>query len=149
MGIAAFASFSPVAIRVMPIKVTCQCGKSFAAKDELGGKAVKCPNCQQPLRIPLAQSAAPLPSAAPRAGAAAPAGFSPPGDAHSLFDEVGLKQAPVGATMCPGCAAPLTPGAVVCIKCGYNMKLGRRMETMRMGGGGAPAAATGERALPT
>jgi hypothetical protein len=128
----------------MPIKVTCQCGKSFAAKDELAGRAVKCPNCQQPLRIPGAPAAAPvggiaapLPSAAPRQPAApAPAGFSPPGGAHSLFDEVGLKQAPAGSSMCPGCAAPLPQGAVICIKCGYNAKLGRRMETVKMGADG-------------
>ena len=136
----------------MPIKVTCQCGKSFAAKDELAGKAVKCPNCQQPLRIPGASApataaparnlAAPLPSAAPAQSAArmqpatSASAFGPApggGGAHSLFDEVGLKQAPVGAQMCPGCATALAPGAVVCIKCGYNMKLGRRMETVRMG----------------
>lgn len=136
----------------MPIKVTCQCGKSFAAKDELAGKAVKCPNCQQPLRIPGAPAAAPaaparnlaapLPSAAPRQQATSAAAFGPPshagGGAHSLFDEAGLKQAPVGATMCPGCAAPMTPGAVVCIKCGYNAKLGRRMETVKMGAGSGP-----------
>jgi hypothetical protein len=38
---------------VMAIAVTCQsCGKSFKAKDELAGKAVRCPGCHQPLRIP-------------------------------------------------------------------------------------------------
>ena len=143
----------------MPIKVTCQCGKSFAAKDELAGKAVKCPNCQQPLRIPGASApaaaparnlAAPLPSAAPHQPASSASAFGPPGGGgtHSLFDEVGLKQAPVGAQMCPGCAAALAPGAVVCIKCGYNMKLGRRMETVRMGeeasGPGAHGASTSD-----
>jgi hypothetical protein len=136
----------------MPIKVTCQCGKSFAAKDELAGKAVKCPNCQQPLRIPGAGApaaaparnlAAPLPSAAPHQPATPASTFGPPaggGGTHSLFDEVGLKQAPVGAQMCPGCAGALAPGAVVCIKCGYNLKLGRRMETVRMGGEASGAA---------
>ncbi|HEX5102963.1 MAG TPA: hypothetical protein VFV87_04090 [Pirellulaceae bacterium] len=124
----------------MPIKVTCQCGKSFAAKDELAGRAVKCPNCQQPLRIPSPQAAgapaaqnlaAPLPSAAPRQAAASP-GFSSPGGASSLFDEAGLKAAPAGSSLCPGCTSPLPANAVVCIKCGYNLKLGRRMETVRM-----------------
>jgi hypothetical protein len=139
----------------MPIKVTCQCGKSFAAKDELAGKAVKCPNCQQPLRIPGAPAASsprapaapqpglaqPLPSAAPRQPATSASAFGPPpgagGGVHSLFDEVGLKQAPTGAIMCPGCAQPLPPNAVICIKCGYNTKLGRRMETVRMGAEGS------------
>lgn len=36
----------------MPISVTCQCGQSFRAKDDLAGKRVKCPKCGQPLTIP-------------------------------------------------------------------------------------------------
>jgi len=37
----------------MAIEVKCgSCGKSFRAKDELAGKAVRCPGCQQPLKIP-------------------------------------------------------------------------------------------------
>jgi hypothetical protein len=131
----------------MPIKVTCQCGKSFAAKDELAGKAVKCPNCQQPLRIPQAGIAAPLPSASPpqpaRPQQAAP---MPPAGGGSVFDEIGLKAAPAGAMLCPGCAQPLPPNAVLCIKCGYNLKLGRRLETVRIGegsmSGGAGHSAT-------
>lgn len=33
---------------------------------------------------------------------------------------------------CPGCTAPLSPGTVVCIKCGYNVKLGKRMGTVNL-----------------
>lgn len=131
----------------MPIKVTCQCGKSFAAKDELAGKAVKCPNCQQPLRIPAAGIAAPLPSSAPRPAATAARPAAPPAPpaasphaAGSLFDEVGLKAAPAGTMLCPGCAQPMPQNAVLCVKCGYNLKLGRRMETLRFGEGGSVAA---------
>jgi hypothetical protein len=121
----------------MPIKVTCQCGKSFAAKDELAGKAVKCPNCQQPLRIPAAGLAAPLPSAAPmQQQAATPPAGAPAMGGGSAFDEIGLKAAPAGAMLCPGCTQPLPPNAVLCVKCGYNLKLGRRMETVRYGDGG-------------
>ena len=129
------------ALIVMPIKVTCQCGKSFAAKDELAGKAVKCPNCQQPLRIPSAGIAAPLPSKAPLAAAAPAAPAASPHAAGSLFDEVGLKAAPAGAMLCPGCAQPMPQNAVLCVKCGYNLKLGRRMETLRFGEGGSVAGA--------
>lgn len=123
----------------MPIKVTCQCGKSFAAKDELAGKAVKCPNCQQPLRIPAAGIAAPLPSKAPAQAASASPAASPHA-AGSLFDEAGLRAAPAGSILCPGCAQPMPQNAVLCVKCGYNMKLGRRMETVRFGEGGGVEA---------
>lgn len=36
----------------MPIAVSCKCGKKFKVKDHLAGKAVRCPNCKGPLRIP-------------------------------------------------------------------------------------------------
>jgi hypothetical protein len=36
----------------MAIKVACACGKKLSVKDEHAGRRVKCPECQQPLRIP-------------------------------------------------------------------------------------------------
>ena len=36
----------------MPIAVSCQCGKTLNVRDELAGKAVKCPACQQVIRVP-------------------------------------------------------------------------------------------------
>jgi ribosomal protein L40E len=130
----------------MPIKVTCQCGKSFAAKDELAGKAVKCPNCQQPLRIPGGSAAPAKPAAAKTAAkpamaaAAAPAKPAPAplGGSDDLFAEVGLQQQALNTRPCPGCTAPLAPDAVICIKCGYNTKLGRRMETIKVGSAAGP-----------
>ena len=120
----------------MPIKVTCACGQSFAAKDELAGRTVKCPKCSRPLAIPAAGAAAPAPSPQPQPVAqpsvAAPAGYQPSG----LFDEVGISSAPVGTQPCPGCRAPMPMHAVVCVQCGYNLKLGRKMETMRVGADG-------------
>ena len=139
----------------MPIKVTCQCGQSFNAKDELAGKAVKCPKCQQPLRIPASSAAKPAaksPAAAPKSPAAA---ASDPFGAGNLFDEVGLKQHAAGTMPCPGCGKPLAKDVIVCVECGYNMKLGRRMTTSRVGGGdehaghGAIASAMLERAAQT
>jgi hypothetical protein len=42
----------------MAIAVSCQCGKSFKVKDEMAGKAVRCPACRGPIRIPGAKGAA-------------------------------------------------------------------------------------------
>lgn len=36
----------------MAILVSCKCGKQMKVKDELAGKAVRCPDCKTPLRIP-------------------------------------------------------------------------------------------------
>src|SRR5436190_20000453 len=95
----------------MPIKVQCACGKAFAAKDELAGKTVKCPGCQQPLKIPggaPASAKAPAKSAAataakaagkppaakaPSAPAARPSPAAAPATSDSLFDEIGLQAA--------------------------------------------------------
>jgi hypothetical protein len=57
---------------VMSIAVNCRCGKAFKVKDHLAGKAIRCPSCQQPLRVPGAK---------PNKGAATPgakAGKGPP-----------------------------------------------------------------------
>ncbi len=37
----------------MTIAVTCPCGGRFAAPPHLAGKTVRCPNCQQPLQVPV------------------------------------------------------------------------------------------------
>ena len=49
----------------MPITVGCKCGKKFKVKDELAGKAVRCPACKSALRIPGEPAAA---GAAKKAG---------------------------------------------------------------------------------
>ena len=99
----------------MPIKVVCQCGASFAAKDELAGKAVRCPKCKQPLKIP--------------APAAAPA-QAPVGGLDDLFDEAGIgaKQGP----SCPKCQAELKPNAVLCVVCGFELHSGQQREGVKI-----------------
>src|SRR5438105_2547480 len=97
----------------MPIKVQCACGKSLSAKDELAGKTVKCPGCQQPLKIPggaasaakvPAKPAAGKPAATPKSSSAKPAANPAPAPsrgasksaataANDLYDELGLQAA--------------------------------------------------------
>src|SRR5438132_8504721 len=36
----------------MAIVITCQCGASFRAKDELAGKQVRCPKCERAITVP-------------------------------------------------------------------------------------------------
>jgi hypothetical protein len=89
----------------MPIPVACPCGAKFNAKDELAGKAVRCPKCKQPLKIPVPQ--------------AAPASSSAMDD---LFDEVGIK--PKQGPVCLKCGAEMKPNAVLCVACGFNVQTG-------------------------
>ena len=43
-----------------------------------------------------------------------------------LLDEADVQGVTRGPT-CENCAAELTPGAIMCIECGYNMETGRRV----------------------
>lgn len=131
----------------MPIKVQCACGKAFAAKDEIAGKTVKCPGCQKPVKIPgsqapaaqpkpaAAKQGAAKPAAAPKAAAKAAAASKSEGD---LYDELGLQAVAVGTQPCPGCSEPMPIQAIICIKCGYNTRIGRRMETVKVQGEAGP-----------
>lgn len=94
----------------MTIKVVCQCGASFGAKDELAGRTVACPKCKQPLRI----GAAPAPAPTPVAG-----GIS------DLLDEAGIEN--VQGPRCPQCAKPIQFGALLCTNCGFNLQTGERV----------------------
>ena len=119
------------------LAVACRCGQKFTAKAQLAGKTVKCPKCGSPLKIPDAGQASkpaqPKPQPKPQqqkqrpAEAAAPGPISDPmGD---LLDDAGLdgKSPP---NLCPGCRVVMPQGAIVCMQCGYNQKLGRKMETV-------------------
>ncbi len=111
----------------MPIKVVCQCGASFAAKDELAGKAVRCPKCKQPLKIPAPAAARTV---------------APAGGLDDLFDEAGIaaKKGP----SCPKCNAELKPNAILCVACGFEFQTGEhragfKAPTMSHGGHGVAA----------
>jgi hypothetical protein len=105
----------------MPIKASCACGAAFAARDDLAGRTVACPKCKQPLTIPAAAVSAPAAAPVPHANA-------------DLFDGLGLKARDESQPRCPGCSADMPPNAVLCVKCGYNVKLGKRMQTISMSG---------------
>lgn len=117
----------------MPIKVSCSCGANFAAKDELAGKTVKCPKCQQPLAIPGGVAA---PRQAPKQPSEPAPQFAPPDPAiPSIFDEAGIKAKQHTGQVCPSCYHPMKPGTVLCVHCGYSLQLGRKLEMQVHGRG--------------
>ena len=82
------------------MRLSCpHCGKALNVKDGLAGKKAKCPGCKKVFL-------------APRAG----------GGPHSL------KAQPAGGD-CPNCDEPLAPGAVLCVRCGYDTRTGRILKT--------------------
>lgn len=110
----------------MPITFHCQCGQRLSARDELAGKATKCPKCGSQLTIP-APKADELEPLSPQAllGDIPVRGEAPPQASPASLPAT-QPQAPAA---CPGCGAALGSGAVICVACGYNVKLGRRMQT--------------------
>jgi len=126
----------------MPIPVKCSCGKSFSLKDELAGKAVKCPACQNVIKIPVpgkvvasasptggnpaAGQAATKPPAAKGAPAAKAASALPKAELEDLFAQEGF-QVKTGKT-CPNCFESAPKEAVLCVKCGFHFETGSKIE---------------------
>jgi hypothetical protein len=118
----------------MPISVRCSCGQAMTVKDELAGKAIKCPKCGAAVRVgqPAAAAGAakaPRPAAAqanPAAGAKRVAA-SPPETAAlaDLFEEEGIQRR--AGALCPACFKELRAGAKLCTECGYNLETGERV----------------------
>lgn len=109
----------------MPIRAACQCGKAFAAPDNLAGKTVKCPGCGQPLKIPAAGGGAPAGAKAPAPRPATPPQPAPfAGGLGDLLDEAGITQH--AGPRCPACDSPVPPQALICTKCGFNRQTGVR-----------------------
>ena len=71
----------------------------------------KCPKCGTVLTIPQ-------PRAELSAGAAK--------TVSDLLDDAGMRS---GIRRCPGCGAELGEAAVLCVMCGYDTRLGRRLKT--------------------
>lgn len=121
----------------MPIKVTCKCGQSFAAKDQLAGKVVKCPKCAQALRIPQPQQEPPAPQQP-----TAPAG----GGLGDLLDEVGMSghaHDDYTGARCPSCDAPLAHNATICVECGLNLQTGKFVKGVGQASRRGPVKAEG------
>jgi hypothetical protein len=119
----------------MPIPVACKCGQKFAAKDDLAGKATKCPKCGDVLRIPSPAQPAGNPAAAKPAGVArraAPAQNPPAtvgGSLADFLDEAGVKPVVEDTRpRCPNCKRPMEHEAVLCVACGFNVQTGRQIE---------------------
>lgn len=133
----------------MPIQLKCTCGKAVSVRDELAGKAVKCPACQSVIRIPAAVNAKPTSAAAKAAPAGAAVGqvrqpakptaavkpaakpAAPIADdfgagaMDDLFNEAGFEVRTGKA--CPNCFEAIAADAVFCTKCGFNLETGSKV----------------------
>jgi hypothetical protein len=124
----------------MPIQLKCTCGKAVSVRDEMAGKAVKCPACQSVIRVPAAgaaKPASPVPKSTPAGQvrqASKPAAAKAPtpaaddfnaGAMDDLFNEAGFEIRK-GKT-CPSCFEAIATDAVFCTKCGFNLETGSKV----------------------
>ena len=118
----------------MPIPIKCQCGKALKVKDELAGKAVKCPGCGQAIRVGAAPTTKPAARPAAVPAPVAPVAAAPPavGGMDELFDEAGFSKHV--ASVCPSCRVEMDATAVFCTKCGYNKETGETFESHKTAG---------------
>lgn len=118
---------------------TCpHCRKRFQWVTKIADRRARCPNCDKRIRIPtvpgrVAEAIDPLPQTPP-------AGPKPEADTYEL-DLTGIdesiveappspaQQAAAKTGRCPACNQSINPSAIICIKCGYNLKKGKRMQT--------------------
>ncbi|MCA9187012.1 MAG: hypothetical protein R3E01_15910 [Pirellulaceae bacterium] len=133
-----------------PIRFRCKCEHAITVKADAAGRKVKCPKCDSVLVVPRPAKGAQQPVAA---GARAsrtsvstdvadiPGGFGGVGD---LLDELGMEATRTGVR-CPECNADMTPEAILCVQCGFNLETGKKLETKVIkradpvkGGGGVP-----------
>lgn len=104
------------------------CKQTLEATDDMAGQIVDCPNCQKPITIPAPKppAASPKPVPAPAPARSAP----PPRPAPQSKPEPAARTAaPAAAPTCPECASPMEPGSVLCLKCGFHTKLGKKIQT--------------------
>ncbi len=90
------------------------CQKKLKAHEKLAGKKVKCPGCGAVLKIP-------------QPGSTATAASSAASSAASQREDIPLQE-PKEST-CPSCRKPLSPSAVLCVDCGYDLRSGRKLQT--------------------
>jgi hypothetical protein len=98
------------------IKFSCpSCQQHIQCEQGYAGMEIACPACHAKMVVPGAVSA---PALGLRMSAAAP----PPPPAPPP------APAATGRT-CPSCGNPVAPAAIMCIKCGTNLRTGQRMAT--------------------
>ncbi|MEM9587888.1 MAG: hypothetical protein AAGA03_11470, partial [Planctomycetota bacterium] len=116
------------------MRIKCQCGKLLNLRDDMAGKAVKCPSCGKVLKVPKPGGASKSAAKSPAASrpVAKPAAPPAPSAMDELFSEEGFDRQV--AAVCPACAAEMEAGAVLCTKCGYNKQTGERMEAHKTAG---------------
>lgn len=135
----------------MAIEFVCSsCGRVLKLRDEAAGKRGRCPHCKAvitvpetavseedlieiiPTDAPSPKKSPPLPPKPPEPMPSEPPVARPAPDeplARPKSPEPPKPTKPEGKP-CPDCGKPLAEGAVICINCGFNLKTGKKLQTV-------------------
>jgi hypothetical protein len=109
----------------MTIEFRCdKCAKMLRAHEEQEGKDAPCPACGTLTVVPSPETA--------RKAAPAPRRVEVAQETLRLADEDEEEGRPSRAPAertCPGCDAPMERGAVLCLACGFDRRIGKRRKT--------------------
>ncbi|MBN2294811.1 MAG: hypothetical protein JXM70_20445 [Pirellulales bacterium] len=111
----------------MTIPVACgSCSKRFQANEKLAGKRVKCPKCDGVLTIPPIESvelkSTPAANVESEMGLETTTSTAP----HATYKTVVEAELP---RLCLSCAQPLDSKAILCVNCGYDTRVGKKLVT--------------------
>lgn len=120
------------------IEVFCVCGKRYAVPPDKAGKKLQCRRCGNVQRVPGGKKKAPKPAA--KADEAVVVPFAVPdedddGTGGVMLADDGPLVAPEAPPLdlrdsvhrCPSCGLQDDVSVVVCVRCGYDWRAGRRM----------------------
>lgn len=112
----------------MPVKVRCQsCDKVFGAPDAARGKSVKCPECQERVKVPAGAGAA-AKGKAPAKKKAAPGEH----DHEEFLKNMDLDEVEdTNVKVCPKCGHEAGDEAMECASCGLNFETGLTKEKQK------------------
>jgi uncharacterized RDD family membrane protein YckC/phage FluMu protein Com len=110
----------------MPVKIRCKgCQKVLNVPDRARGKAIKCPNCETVLKIPVATAAAAA-SAAERPPAA------PAVERDDFLGGMDLRRAvDTRVRVCVKCGTEVDEEVIDCPECGHNVDTGIMSDYIR------------------
>ncbi|MBT3191710.1 MAG: zinc-ribbon domain-containing protein [Verrucomicrobia bacterium] len=88
-----------------------ECGQVLEAPEEMAGEAIACPACEATITIPGPEPEETL--------------------VLPNLPNVSIPSVPPEPEKngCPECQAELADGAVLCVHCGYHLKLGKKIST--------------------
>ncbi|GAB4109563.1 MAG: hypothetical protein Kow00105_18310 [Phycisphaeraceae bacterium] len=122
------------------------CEKRFQWSTRIADRKAQCPNCGKRIRIPtvpgrVAEAIDPLPKRETPQPARQPESGTYELDLTGVDDTVveppptPAQQAAAQTGRCPACNQSIKPGAIICVKCGYNLRKGKRLQTTVAGEG--------------